>query len=437
MTALLQLARKFWYNNEQGAFPVQIPGQQTTHHVTRPDIQRYGGPSREFEGCPLCQVLEWTSRIQQKDRFVAHNCPSAKRAKWLCERQGDELWTHYHQDFSFSLGCDPDLHAPRGVCLFAHEPVAQLGRRFKERTCEQWMINLRRQLAQACQIDVIGNAEQVKDWTRYDFLFFQNTGNVYFKRPPIPIIMYGHDLHGRTEAYQRTIDHFQPDVFLTPYPTAWQNEYRFPRRTKIEFYPLSSSNFFTRPNLEGPKPIDLLVIGSITPKDLYPERNELNRQLAQIENQVNVVHSHHRGCLRHTHNGLVQFERNGHTIRYLNKWSEYLGTAKFVIFGPSNYRSLHFKYFEAMGSGAIPIMPWVPDMVRLGIQEREHFIPLHEVWNSGQRLLARIEHWDNYKYLAQNAVAWHKENGDRVLFDRFEDVIQDVTDHRYERRLVQ
>ena len=45
-----------------------------------------------------------------------------------------------------------------------------------------------------------------------------------------------------------------------------------------------------------------------------------------------------------------------------------------------------------------------------------------------------MKDYDSYRYIAENAVKWHQENADRLLFDGFEDVVQAVTRGRYPRR---
>lgn len=439
--------REFWYNNVPGAFRVG------RHSITRRQIQVYGGPSPTFSRCETCQESEWLSRVFQKNFSPAsHKCATSTACRGLCSKQGDELWTHYHQNFYHAVGIDPTLDAPKCLCLFRTGSMRLYPRYFKI-SCDQWMINLRRQLAQACQIEVVKTLEgmQLED---YDFLFTANDGAKFEelqRRIPIPIVMYGHDMwKGK---HQEVLNTVKPEFLLTPFPTSWRKNFRIPRSTKVVFYPLSASQFFTRPDLSRKKPIRLLVIGvaSGARDGIYAPRIELSEQLVELKGQLansgkkfHIVHSHLAGCLRSAWDGPTRRDGKNEAINYLNMWSKYLGSADFVIFGGCGRDSagrsakdmLLIKYYECLGSGAIPIVPVVPDLKRLGLKPMVHYIPLSTVWKKNERLVDILSQPQKFRHIAKAAVKWHKQNADRLLFDGFENLIQLVTKRQYPRRLI-
>ena len=127
-------------------------------------------------------------------------------------------------------------------------------------------------------------------------------------------------------------------------------------------------------------------------------------------------------------------------VRYLNQWSSYLGSARYVIFGRLEKgvyeQCVLGKYYETLGSGAIPIFPEVPYLKALGILPFEHYIPLAEVEGKNERLSHLLDHYEDYRYIARNAVAWCEANIDRMLFDDFETMIHDLTGRRFPKRLL-
>lgn len=165
---LSQLVREFWYKNTPGTYKLG------DHEVTRQQIQKYGGPIVTYNSCQVCQRMEWLSRVTQQNLFDEnHECRHAKNCRDICRRQGDELWTHYHQNFWFGQGLDPRLPAPKVACIFRRGKLgARLYHRYFRYVCDQWMKVLSRQLAQACQIEIFDDAEKIR-WDAYDFLFLQ------------------------------------------------------------------------------------------------------------------------------------------------------------------------------------------------------------------------------------------------------------------------
>jgi hypothetical protein len=425
--SLLPSVRKFWYDNEPGTFEVD------GHPITRRQIQVYGGPSPDFDACPLCQRCEWLSRVRQKKVFRPHPCPTAKACEDRCGKQGSELWTHAHQDHGFSAGCDPALNSPRCLALFPGESKPRLWKRWWGRYCDWWIMNLRRALAQACQVDVVPTLENVK-WDRYDFLFMQNcAGYPTFPKPPIPIVMSGEDMYKGD--LQGQLDRLRPEVFLTSCPTTWQKLFRFAPETEMAFWPQAMPQFFTRPNL-GMKEYDLLSVGSP-----YPPRMKLYEQIKPLADTYKIGFWHEHGYYRNTYGGPVAELRDGDQCvrRYLNAWSAFLGNARYVTFGPPEepYQDIMVaKVCEVLGSGAVPIMPESPDMKRLDIEPFVHYIPLSEIWEDNGNLIYYLTSYPAYQHIAINAVDWHRENVDTMLFDGFEDVVQRVTHHKYPRRLI-
>jgi hypothetical protein len=239
--------------------------------------------------------------------------------------------------------------------------------------------------------------------------------------------------------YQLVIDWLQPDVLLVPNPTPWRAYFHLPSHTRVMFSPFAPSTFFTRPVMDTTaKQYDLLVIG-VMGAPVYAPRAQLNRQLVALAERYRVEFSHHIGARRYASDGSTLHETPDGVVRYLNKWSEYLGSARYVIFGRTATQAHQFvlgKYYESLGSGAIPIFPEVPDLKLLGVRPFEHYIPLAEVEGNNERLAYLLDHYDEYQYIARNAVAWFMNNVDRLLFDDFEDLIHDITGRRFPKRVL-
>ncbi|TSC75473.1 MAG: hypothetical protein G01um101430_315 [Parcubacteria group bacterium Gr01-1014_30] len=425
-TDLVRAVRNFWYGSILDRFVLE--GEE----IKKEEIFTYGGPNPEFS-CPICQKAEWVSRIRQENLFLDHSCPSSEKCRKLCEKQGNDLWTHFHQNFDFSLGCSADLPAPKGVyVLFGKLDM------FHALRLEPMERIFHRQFAFACQLDIAEGPFGI-DWKKYDFMFMYLPGAVpKFKRPPIPVILFAHDFWREPKASQWVLDWLEPEVFLTTYPTQFKENYRFPKNTKVVFHPMFTSNFFTRPNLSQ-KSIDLLSVGN-TKGPLYQGRRNLNMQLQKFKEQYpsyKLEFSHIVGTLKpNEQEGLEYTDSQGNQIRYLNKWSEYLGTAKYVIFGKMKYPILVGKYYETLGSGAIPIFPEVPDLKLLGVKPFEHYIPLAEIEGNSERLKYFLDNYEKFKYIGKNAVKWYKDNSDKMLFAGFEGSIREVTNYKFPKRLV-
>lgn len=432
-TDLAKKVREFWYSNIPDDFDFE--GEK----ISRKDIFTYGGPDLRFT-CPVCQKSEWLSRIRQKNLFVLHVCPQSKECKVLCSRQGDELWTNLHQNFDFSLGCDKNLPAPRCLCVTPDDEDGIAGGfwgRFFSKVCDQWMLVFRRKLAYSCQTDLVRRPAKIK-WENYDFLFVQNVGaNRKFPRPKIPVIMYIHDYWPKeNRGFQWVLDWLKPDILLTPCPIPCRENFNIPAETKIVFYPLFDSLFFERPNL-GQKELDLLVVGA-TASPIYGQRVSLDKQIFQMAGRYKIEFSHRTGTQSAVWPGPTHYTdpMTKLPVNYLNKWSEYLGRAKYVIFGRMKYPAVNMKYYEALGSGAIPILPEVPDLKFLDIKPFQHYLPLSEVEGNNKKLTYYLDHYDNYKHIAQNAVKWYKDNSDRMIFNDFEDLVREITGYKYPKRLV-
>ena len=230
---LVEKVRYFWYSNIPGAF--DLDGEK----ISRRDIFVHGGPDPNFT-CPICQKSEWLSRVRQKNLFILHKCSEAEKCQILCSHQGDELWTNFHQNFDFSIGCEQKLPAPKCLIISPQDKNSVGGgfyQRFQKPRCEQWMRVFRRKLAYVCQVDIIQNPVGI-NWSNYDFVFVPNIGaNRKFFRPSIQVIMYGHDFWPLEEkGIQWMIDWLKPEILLTPYPSQWKEYFRLSLQTKIVFY---------------------------------------------------------------------------------------------------------------------------------------------------------------------------------------------------------
>lgn len=426
---LMLAARKFWYDNEPETFHLDFD-------IPRSSFQMYGGPSPEFDRCFRCQSQEWISRLTQSDRFIPHECPTSERARWLCSCQGNDRWTHAHQNFWYSLGCNPELNAPKCALVVGQQEfqwhIEQGGNHIS--------LNRRRCFAQAMQhnvftIDLVPTAE----WQYYDLLFiFNRKRQVLFDRPKgVPMAMWGHDMwHGDA---QNLLDWYRPEILLTSYPGPWKKNFKIPKGTTVMPYFVGASNFFTRSNVDrSKKDVGLLFIGA-TRGGVYDPRRELLAQLKQLPERAQFKKS-----VRPRRRPARNYEPlSGNKNRYLNYYSQYIGSARFVIFGRcgrkrtrSAAEMLLPKYYECLGSGAIPIMPEVPDLAALGVKPHEHYIPLSDVEGNNEKLMHYLDNYDTYFHIAQKAVSWHAQNADRLLFDGFEDAIQQATGGRYPRRVL-
>jgi len=94
------------------------------------------------------------------------------------------------------------------------------------------------------------------------------------------------------------------------------------------------------------------------------------------------------------------------------------------------------KYYEVLGSGAIPIFPEVPDLKLLGIKPFEHYIPLSEIEGDNNKLAHFLSHYDDFRYIADKAVKWYKEASNKMIFENFEELIGKITNYNYSKRLI-
>ncbi len=435
VTDLVARARRFWFDNERGV--LEVAG----HAVTRRDIYEYGGPNPHLVH-PVSQRMEWLSRIAQRNLYEPHESPQSEECRVLCERQGDEQWTHQHQNFDFAVGCDPGLRAPRCLCILpshGSECWVNTYDLFQRPRCDQWMLVLKRRLARSCQIDVVDHPAGT-DWSRYDLVFVPNTGrNVRFGRPDVPVVLYGHDMWPEDAGYQWVIDWLEPDILLVTSPSPWRENFRLSQRTRIVFSPFAPSLFFTRSNPDpARKELDLLVIGR-TRWSVYAPRVALTDQIRPLAGRYRIEFSHHTGARRFSIDGGTLHEGADGPVRFLNRWSEYLGSARYVVFGRHASRVHRFvlgKHYEALASGAVPIFPEVPDLELLGVRPFEHYIPLSEVEGDNERLAFFLDRYNEFHYIARNAVDWSAANMDRMLFDGFEATVHELTGGCYPRRLL-
>jgi len=168
-------------------------------------------------------------------------------------------------------------------------------------------------------------------------------------------------------------------------------------------------------------------------------RQALVAQVKPLAKKYTISFSHLFGWHCSRYYGPVQYVTEKGTVNYLNKWSEFLSSARYVVFGHMagiTKEYMPIKVYESLGSGAIPILPEVKDFGLLGIKPMVHYIPLSQIWKNNARLGELLNNYDKYKYIAENAVRWHGENMDRMLFDDFEDVVYEVTGKRYPKRLL-
>jgi len=418
-SALMLWAREWWFNNEEGTLLDGV--------VTRAAVDTYGGPNPEFNTCEQCQRVEWKARLTQTPLKVRHTCPTSQLCQQYCDRQGDDRWTHFHQNFHFARGVDKALNAPR--CLMIQPPKGYAF--LTTHSCDQATQVFLRQFARACQYDLVKQGEAVAP-SKYDFVFFVNNGV-----PPVPhkpigpaSIVYCHDLWKRREERQVVLDAWQPDVIWTPFPSSWKRHYRIPKDTEVIFRPVPASMFFTRPNLEE-KELDLLVIGAAG-EGIYSPRLRLSKMLAPLAKECLVQFHHAAGAKRSRWNG-----PNDGEMPYNSAWSAFLGRAKFVAFAgiDDDPQPAFFKFYEVLGCGAVPIMPEAPDLAEIGVVAWEHYVPL-EALPTRDDFKRVLSDYEGYKHLAYNAVEWTKNNADTLLFDGFEKMVRTLTEERYPRRLV-
>ncbi len=431
---LLRDARRWWFNNNPDPLPIPlVPDGQAFMQLPRSMVATHGGPDPTFNSCPTCQVAEWVSRLLQMDRFVDHRCPSAEDCRALCSRQGKEEWTHLQQNFWFARGVDEGLNAPR-CALF-----------FQTRSYNGWWtpggshvtINKRRNFGRACQVDVYHLTPEVTvDWERYDFAFIHNRRQVpLIERPPVPVVMYGHDMWKGNP--QETLDHYRPEILLTPFPSLWKKEMRIPAGTEVRLYAISASQFFTRPNPDpARKSLDLLCIGALSNDRFYRPRKQLHAQILNLPPRYAVGHSHQ------AQHGFARADEplDGRKNTFLNKYSETLGRARFVIFAGCSDKAapmMLIKYYEVLGSGAVPVMPPVGDLALLGVEAGVHYVDVGKVTGDNHALARMLDRYEDYRPIAERAAEWHREQADRLLFGGFEEVVREVTGHEYPARLVE
>lgn len=449
MSRILQRARQFWFNNESGTFSLD------RIEYARDEIHRYGGPSPEFDACQICQASEWHSRLNQRNMFAEHKCKMAKRCHEICEKQGNDKWLNWHQNFHFAESFTGTLDAPK--CLFLlPEGIWKLYSRWYGHRCDFAWMNLKRQLAQTCQIYVAPSIRLPFCDPQPDFLFMVATGDNPWpgKRPDIPIVMMGWDFWHGKEKYQREVDLWQPDYFISSALCGWRRNLEFPKRTKFRYYRVLPGGFFAgKPTLE--KDVDLLVIGDVyNPQGLYEDRVRLNEQVLHLAERYKVVFSYLRGGGRFVFEGPSEFTVDaqkfttgipvetrwlkGTRVRLLNKWIEYIGRAKYVIFGPVSVepKIVLRKHGEVLASGAIPIMPESPDLKYLKIEPMTHYIPLTKVWRQNAYLEYLLDNYDAFKQIGCQSAEWHRLFADRLLFGKFEDLVQEVTKKKFPRRLI-
>lgn len=416
----IQTLHSEWFNNSSiTAFK---------GNISRKQIQIYGGPSPEFVSCATCQNSEWISRLTQAPNFEDHVCATSEDCKIMCQRQGDDAWTHFHQNFWYALYTNSKANAPRCAMFQPQKGIVFLSRR----SCDPHTPTMMRQFAQACQTDIYVLRDEIKK--DYDFSYMPCDGLFTPDPKGLTVLMYGHDLWKRAERRQDIIDAIKPDYFWTPFLSSWKTHYRFPSKTKIVFRPVPTGQFFTRPNLDPEKKTcDLMSIGA-TSNPIYQPRIDLRASLLLLDDRFNVSFRHAGGARRARWFGA---NKRPDKFYYANAYSELLGTARFVIFGPiaQEPQPVFFKYYECLGSGAIPIMPNAPDLVLLGIKPWEHFIPLDEM-DTNDKIADLLDHYADHLPIAERAVKWYKEQANSLLFDGFEDLVQEITGGQYPRRLL-
>jgi len=436
--SLVYKVRTYWYSNKPG--DVIIDGLR----ITKKQIQTYGGPIPRLGDCPTCQKLEWITRVTGVNHWREHECTGTEKdrtvngvcnywsAKHLCEMRESDDWTQNHQNFEFVFGVDQEIKASK--CLFLLFDCSSMPiRLFRFSSCDNWVGILRRQLAQACQVDAVVYGTQDIDWGKYDFCLIDMSPGMPRVEVPIPLVLLGYDWIDTSFQYQGHLDYYRPEIFLTPYPCAWQQHYKFSPWTRIRFYSIAPTTFFSRPNVNGEKELDILSIGKAWP-GIYNRRITLHAQVMELADRYRVEVSKNEGCFAATWDG-ANYGTEGEEFRYyLNAYSRKLGTARYVTYGPvedeGSIEPMMAKYYECLSSGAIPILPDSPDRKYIGVHPWKHYIPLAEIWQNNDRLCELLDNPQDYIHIAYNAVAWAYENMDRQVFDGFENVVREVTSYR-------
>lgn len=457
---LVSQVRSFWYNNVPGTFSVG------GFEVSRDKIYTHGGPATDI-ACPICQEVEWKSRIAQRDLFEEHpGCmyggthqrePWAQPPLWeqiqmRCAWQADEMWTHYQQDFSFSIGCDSQLNAPKCLYLFPTSdplpPILDYARFVMARNCDFVALVRKRQMAIAGQVEVHG-----KDYSgQFDYALVRHTpGAIDYVRPDMPVVLVTYD----PVAGQPAVDYLQPEYLLTPCPSEQQRYLKLPAKTEVVLWPQAASSFFTRSNL-GEKKYDLITTGTLdgathdSRTSQYWPRAVLNNQLVSLVDRYKIEFFNGWGSWPPYHPGPSRTPdwdgkiNTAVSYHYLNMYSDVLGSARYVAFAPisgvqdaEDTQLILAKHYECLGSGAIPIFPDSPDRKYIGIEPYVHYIPFSEIDGNNKAVKHYLDNYADYRYIAVNAVAWYKENVDRMIFDEYEDFIRRVTGYKYPKRLIE
>jgi len=421
--------RNYWYSGNGGNYSIASPNIVCSYSRA----WERGGPDPIFNGCKICQNAEWASRLTGCDAFPSgHTCSTSEFAREHCIHQGED-YPHLGQNYLFAAFTDDETPAPK--CLMAHSIKGV--KHLWSYSADQGRIAWARQFAIACQYDLFGVGVEVqpKEAECYDFIFTYCTGSNYNPFPrsdTVPLLMYGHDLWKGRENRQAMIDDLEPDIFWTPYPSSWKAHYSFSKKTQIVFRPIPAGTFLTRPNLdEEKKKFDLLVIGA-TGNLIYQPRKDLTDQILKIAKKPFRIHIHNSaGASRSRHTGSI---RAG-SRPFITAWSEFLGSSRYVIFDgiAEEPQPIFFKYYETLGSGAVPIFPNAPDLALLGIKPWKHFIPVEEYRNNNEGLLKLLG--EDHSDIARNAVAWYFENADTMLYDWLEDMIHEmIEDNPYQKR---
>jgi len=167
--------------------------------------------------------------------------------------------------------------------------------------------------------------------------------------------------------------------------------------------------------------VPLLMYGH----DLWKGRRKIAKKPFRIyvHNAAGASRSKHMGSIR------------AGSRPFITAWSEFLGSSRYVIFDgiSEEPQPIFFKYYETLGSGAVPIFPNAPDLELLGIEPWKHFIPVEEYRNNNKGLLKLLR--EDHSDIARNAVAWYFENADTMLYDWLEDMIHEmIEDNPYQKR---
>jgi hypothetical protein len=426
--SLIGDVRRWWFNNEAGLFDFNAH-----YSVDRAGVHHYGGPSVDFDNCGVCQADEWYARLAQEPMWTKrHECALAAERVERCSKQGNDAWANYHQDHTFAgAALDDKLDAPRAALLL--QDCASQYEWFKRRTCSAGMATFRQKLAYVGPFDAEARI-QGTDWSKYDWCWFVNKGDIaLLPKPPVPMVLYCHDAWRGNK--QEVLDHYRPEILYTPFYTLWTQNFDIPPETEVVFTPAMQSDFWLRPNLDDTKKKwDLLVIGALG-SDFYAPRRELNEQLKALPSRFRVEHSHHTGSKRARWYGPM--DDGDHC--YMRYWMDKLGAARYVIFGPCAGKAapmMLIKYYEVLASGAVPIMPDLLDMERIGLKRMVHFIPLDSVWGNMNVLEHHLDNYADYRYIAENAVNWVRSNAHDLVFGLFERTIRKITGTKYPARVL-